>query len=489
MNASSPRLSREAALTQTDALLAASPDAVDAHFRRACLLVQLGRVEEAKDAYLEVLSRAPTHFDALNDLANLLAASGAWPAACSLYRQAVKHYPANSRGHVNLGNLLLAMDQAHLAWGHYAAALSLAPDLADAHRGMAALLAQSGDETGAARHREQAFRQQPVLTLPYCGDGSPVELLVLASASGGVIPMRHHFDPRVFQVSLLFVEFQEHVGVLPAHSVIVNTIGDADLCGPALEAALQVVSRTDAPVVNHPAKVLWTGRAANVRSLGTIPHVITPQMAPLPRACLAGHNGPDLLAEHGFGFPVLLRAPGYHTGHFFLRVENEQDLAAAAASLPGDEALAIQFLDARSRDGKIRKYRVMMIGGVLYPLHVAIAHDWKIHYFTAEMADHPEHRAEDAAFLEDMAAVLGPRAVQGLEEISRTLGLDYGGMDFSLSEDGEILLFEANATMVVRPPDGDPRWDYRRPAVQRILDSLHRLLMQCSTDVRSCPAA
>ena len=65
----------------------------------------------------------------------------------------------------------------------------------------------------------------------------------------------------------------------------------------------------------------------------------------------------------------------------------------------------------------MRKYRAMMIGGALYPLHVAISSQWKIHYFTAEMAERADHRAEDAEFLENMAGVLGPRALGALEQI------------------------------------------------------------------------
>jgi hypothetical protein len=72
------------------------------------------------------------------------------------------------------------------------------------------------------------------------------------------------------------------------------------------------------------------------------------------------------------------------------------------SELPGDELLVIQYLDARGADGKSRKYRVMMIDGQIYPLHVAICGDWNIHYFSADMTDFPEHRAEDAAFLRDM---------------------------------------------------------------------------------------
>jgi glutathione synthase/RimK-type ligase-like ATP-grasp enzyme len=75
-----------------------------------------------------------------------------------------------------------------------------------------------------------------------------------------------------------------------------------------------------------------------------------------------------------------------------------------------------------------------------------------------------------------MLGVLGPKAVAALEGIQAALGLDYGGVDFGLNEQGEILLFEANATMIVLQPDEDARWDYRRPAVERIHAAVHRML-------------
>jgi glutathione synthase/RimK-type ligase-like ATP-grasp enzyme len=93
------------------------------------------------------------------------------------------------------------------------------------------------------------------------------------------------------------------------------------------------------------------------------------------------------------------------------------------------------------------------------------------------MAENPEHRAEDAEFLENMPGVLGPRGMAALAEIQRRLGLDYAGIDFGLSATGEILLFEANATMVVNPPEPGDKWAYRRPAIERIHAAVRRMLM------------
>ena len=76
-----------------------------------------------------------------------------------------------------------------------------------------------------------------------------------------------------------------------------------------------------------------------------------------------------------------------------------------------------------------------------------------------------------------MPSVLGAKAMAALQGLAAVLGLDYGGIDFGLNEAGQILLFEANATMVVEQPDGDPRWDYRRAAVEHIHVAMRNLLL------------
>ncbi len=140
----------------------------------------------------------------------------------------------------------------------------------------------------------------------------------------------------------------------------------------------------------------------------------------------------------------------------------------------------IEYLDARGKDGNARKYRVMMIAGRIYPLHLAISRNWKVHYFTSDMADQPDHRAEEAAFLGNMAAALGDKAITALEGIRDALGLDYAGIDFGLSPDGELLLFEANATMVISSPSPDERWAYRRVAIDTVLDAVVEMILQKS---------
>jgi glutathione synthase/RimK-type ligase-like ATP-grasp enzyme len=201
----------------------------------------------------------------------------------------------------------------------------------------------------------------------------------------------------------------------------------------------------------------------------------------MARAELLAADAAQRLAERGFVFPLLLRTPGFHGGQNFVLVETAEGLSDAVGSLPGEELLVLEYLDARKADGKSRKYRVMLIGGRLYPLHAAISQDWKVHYFSADMTDSAEHRAEDEAFITDMRGVLGEQAVAALEQVQQILGLDYGGIDFGMNDRGELLIFEANSTMNIAVPDADPRWDYRRPVVRGIFEAMLQMLIARAT--------
>ncbi len=472
------RLARESALHELEARMAADPTAVSVRFDRACLLTELGRTLDARKAYLDVLTREPSHRLALNNLGTLLHATGYRTAARTAYAEAAARHPDDAMSHVNLANVLYESGELPAARGHYETALRVEPNHAEAHQGMAYVLAELGDEQGAARHRRQGFQDRHLIALPYRGEGAPISLLQLVSCVGGNIPTRNFLDDRVFQTHVVVAEFYDPQVPLPSHHLVFNAIGDADLAGPALAAAKSLMALTTAPVINAPSAVLATGRADNAQRLSRLPNVVTPATITLPRELLDPAEVAGTLARHGFQFPLLVRTPGFHTGRHFVRIESPDDLTGAIEQLPGRELTVIQYLDARGADGKARKYRVMMIDGQLYPLHVAISSNWKIHYFTAEMADHAQHRAEDAEFLENMPAVLGPRAMEALARIQATLGLDYAGIDFGLAATGEILLFEANATMVVNPPEPDERWAYRRPAVERIFRAVRRMLLE-----------
>ena len=344
------------------------------------------------------------------------------------------------------------------------------------------MLSDLGDRAGARHHFQKGFGGHAISTLPYRGTQPPVRLLQLVSSGGGNIPTAAFLDDRIFLTSIVVADYLDPMTPLPPHQLVFNAIGDADLCEPALRAAIDLIARTDAPVINDPSAVMKTGRIGNARRLRNLPGVVTPRTVAMNRCHTRRPDGAAALAKQQFGFPLLLRSPGYHTGRNFVLVETAAGLPQAAASLPGDDLLAIEYLDARGKDGNARKYRVMMIAGQIYPLHLAISRQWKVHYFTSDMADQPDHRLEESAFLRDMRTTLGDKAMGALEGIQEALGLDYAGIDFGIGPAGDLLLFEANATMVIAPPDNSERWAYRRAAIDKVLDAVVAMIKERATE-------
>ncbi|WP_349963064.1 tetratricopeptide repeat protein [Rhizobium sp. ZPR3] len=439
-------------------------------FQQASLLADGGRYDEAKRIYLAILAIDAGHFGALNDLGNLLERTNFCSAARLAYAEAVRCHPDNVIGRINFANSLITNGAFAEAGAELEVALLLAPDHPDVHRSLANLLQNLGDWDAAETHRQKSYRPIELTFQPYQGEGTPCRVLVLVSAIGGNIPTRVLLSDQLFDVTVLVVEGYDVARPLPAHDVVFNAIGDSDICLTALDAADRVLALTSAPIANPPYRIRPTDRISNANRLKSLPYIRTPRMSLIKRSQAAEQ-------ARLFGFPLLLRSPGYHTGRYFRKVDEATDLDTALTELPGEQLVAIEYLDARDTAGLARKYRVMMIGGELFPLHLAISRNWMVHYFTADMVDNQHYRDEEAAFLSDMPSAIGQRAMEALKSIQMSLGLDYGGVDFAVDANGDLLFFEANATMVIVPPPGASMWDYRRAATFRALEAASVMIL------------
>ena len=466
------------ALDALDRRLLYDPASTGLLFQRACLLEATGQADQASQAYRDLLDRDPDHLGALNNLANQLVAAGRRIDARPFLVRAVAAHPRDTASRANLGNVLMQHGEPAAAAQHFQAALQIDPNFRPAHAGLSFALLELGDAATATLHRHKAFADRSVVITAYRGNRPPIVVLEIVSTIGGNVRTDPFLSDRVFQRILVAAEFYTPGTPLPPHHLVFNAVGEADTAGPALTGAQAVVAATTQPVVNHPAAVLATGRSEIARRLAAIPGVRTAHTVDVSRHQLQAPDAAQWLAANGFHLPLLIRTPGFHGGEHFARVDALDQLPATLQTLPGDDLIVIQYLDARGPDGNSRKYRVMMVDGQLYPLHVAISPNWKIHYYSADMADRPDHRAEDAAFLEDMERVLGPQVITALQNIQTTLGLDYGGIDFGLNQQGEVLIFEANATMAIVKPDPDPRWDYRRKPTEAIYIAVWKMLEQ-----------
>jgi hypothetical protein len=85
-------------------------------------------------------------------------------------------------------------------------------------------------------------------------------------------------------------------------------------------------------------------------------------------------------------------------------------------------------------------------------------------------------KREEAAFLADYRSAFPARLGDAVREVARRLDLDYGGMDCALTSDGRVLVFEANATMLIHLNESRDEFPYKHRYVPRIFEAVSRMV-------------
>ncbi|HXZ02163.1 MAG TPA: hypothetical protein VEI03_19370 [Stellaceae bacterium] len=352
----------------------------------------------------------------------------------------------------------------------YGLALRLDPALVAAHRNLAAILEAEGSLAEARAHRDEAYRRQSVFV-----EQAPAErqrVLLLAASGYGNVPIETFFPAATVTRVTWFVDYAKpgEGDRLPPFDLVFNAAGDPDMMGPLLPDVAGFLARLGKPLLNPPAAVARTRRHLLPDLLSDIADVAVPPVLRLPRDALGD-------PRHGarVGFPLILRPAGAHGGQGVSLIETAERLADAALG-EAETFYLTAYRDYRSPDRYFRKYRVIFIDREPYPYHLAISQHWLVHYFSADMLHPSWKRAEEARFLEAPARALGGKAMAALAEIGRRLDLDFCGIDFALDGAGNVLVFEANATMLVHLKDAPDTFAYKHRHVPKIFAAFEAML-------------
>ncbi len=367
----------------------------------------------------------------------------------------------------------------------YRHTLAVNPALASAHQNLAALYATLGRATEARAHREHAYRLQRVFVEPALdGDGDTRRLLIVGVGGGtGNVPLDALLPFRTTTRIKYAIDYAADAedALLPPHDLAFNAIGDPDIAAPLAARLARFASRSAVPVLNPPGAIAHTHRDRIAARLAALPDVRVPPCVRIadPRTPLDALL--RRLAREGVAFPLLLRPAGAHGGDGVTRHVAPDTLAAALARLDGP-AYATAYRDTRNADGYFRKYRAIFVDRVPYPYHLAISSHWLVHYFSADMTSARWKLDEERRFLDEPRAALGDTALRALAAIGRRLDLDYGGVDFALTDDGRVVVFEANATMLVHREAADGPLAHKNPHIERIAHAFVRMLdARCGT--------
>ena len=456
--------------------LAADPGNLHAAFHLGQALEASARLDEATLMYRRTLDALPNEPELHFALAHALQRLGEREPAAAHYQRAIAlradYVPALS----NLATLFTAADQVDEAAALYRQALAIDPTLVVANMNMVGILEGEGRLAEAQALRERVPRPQPPIVEQAVGGELGTEhrrVLVLASSKGNV-PVEDLLPLATTTRITWHVEYASHAqeDALPAYDVAFNGIGNADVL-PASHAVVEGLHRR-CPVLNPPDAVAQTRRDRLPELLACIPGVVVPPVIRLSRDEMAAPHLAARLAKAGLPCPVLVRPIVGHGGQGLVLVQTAEELAA----LPGDADAyyVIAFADYQSIDGFWRKYRTIFVDRTPFAYHLAISPHWLVHYATSDMLAAPWKREEERCFLDDPAAALGARAMTALQEIGRRMDLDFAGIDFSLLPDGRLLVFEANATMLVHLRDPAAEFGYKHRAVPKIFAAFNAML-------------
>jgi tetratricopeptide (TPR) repeat protein len=427
------------------------PDASIAHNNLGNVLCDLGQPAKAETSYRRALALNPRYLEALINLGSVLIDLGRWDEAKSTYRMAIQVHPHSGIPYNALGRLLsrLTMDDQE-AEACLRQAIALNAYDANTYIELGNVLMRKRRTDDALAMFRHAQELQPLITWPANQGKAEFSAVFLDTPMGGSTPVKYlagrscydrHFHSVLPDTPANFDLLRDKA------DVVFNMICNADDGADSLARALDLVEHIGRPTINHPRLIMETTRENVARRLAGIPCCVVPRTIKVAGLALSDAISGQSFSE--FRPPFLARVAGTHGGDDFEKFDNWSEVADFVSKTLDADYYLIEYINYQSVDGFFRKYRVIFIDGELFPYHLAIHDEWKVHHFRTDMENHEWMRKEEEQFLKCMASVFNIDHRNALRAIAKATGLDYGGIDFGLDRDERIVVFEANAAMLV----------------------------------------
>jgi tetratricopeptide (TPR) repeat protein len=436
--------------------------------------LKTGRAQDAIPLYLQALKLDSAHWEARINLVEALMATRQYPAARALLQQLREERPQVGQTLFQLGKVCFALNEMESAIRHFEQAIALNPDDVDSRYWIGGVKQKIGDLDAARAAYVAAEKIRPLVRRQAIKTPADFRLLALYAPYSGNTPIQYLFKDAPYDIDTLafFGPGEPDISSLGEIDVVINLMSEADQAEAMLSAAAGLAEKLGKPVINAPGRILRTTRDATVDVLPGIPACRVPRILRLDAG--TDVSAAALAALLPFGFPVLARPAGTHGGDDFEKIESLDELARFLAQRPSADQYVIEYVDYASGDGYFRKYRFIFVGEEILPYHLAIGSDWKVHHISTDMANQPWMQQEEAAFLANPAAVVSAANYQALSMVRARFALDYFGIDCGLDRDGNLIVFEVNASMLVH--DDNAEFPYKAPFVRAIKTSFGAML-------------
>lgn len=466
-------VSRQQTLSDTDLLHDVHTKALAAHGE--------GRSEEALLAFGSLIKAAPRTAIFRNNRAAILADLGRDVEALPDFERAVELDPAQVDAQIGLGALLWRAGEIAKSLACYRIAARQDPARIEAHLAIWALAQITGNRDIALAHQTAALALRRVFTEEAATQPAKRRLLVIKAPGDwqANMPTEYVLDRATNTVHTWYVDAAELAQgrtTVPDHDLIFNAVAESDDAVPILDGIAAFARQSAVPLVNDPARITRAARHRFPALLSGIPRCIAPVPLRLSAAELRADGLARKLADGGIRLPILLRPVTSQAGRDLVRLNALDEIAPYLATVAEDAFYLTQFYDYAAADGFFRKYRVIFVDGEPFPYHLAITKNWMVHYYNAGMRENAWRREEEARFLGDLGAVFDSGLQDALRLLAQAIGLDYFGIDCTVTPSNELLVFEVETGMIVHNLDPTDIYPYKPVAFTRISEALERLL-------------
>jgi len=276
-------------------------------------------------------------------------------------------------------------------------------------------------------------------------------------------------------------------------AVLSNLVNSETMNSPGrLDAVRALVEQIGRPVINHPDAVFQTTRQKNALLLQGVPNLKVPQIVryrpvdtPIERIVA------DIDAS--FEYPVIVRKVDGHMSadvnveggkEIAVLIPTKSDLRDHLQRSGWPELYVIEFVDLRKKEGWYRKIRAVIVGDEINVQSEGTFNHWMTSGWRSKKPgmefyrENPEAFRHICDFLRYPERELCAACFETLAHICDWIPLDVFGVDFDVDETGQLVLFEATASMIFPHPTARaPRdlWTPEEP-FERVHATLHDLL-------------
>jgi hypothetical protein len=381
--------------------------------------------------------------------------------------------PATSLGLACLGRLVFEGDQLASVWNDLIARLTADPVDAGAMLDLSTLLQMRGDREGGLKLQASALALSRCYRTTHGSGGS---LRILAFMAAGDLmtntPLDFMLEGSDVELTTWYVDgAAPSADQLPEHDIAFLAISQADDGSAALAGLGDALETWPRPVVNgRPDLIAALTRNGVADSFAGHPSIVCPVTRQVDRATLeavAAAARPLGAVHPDLAWPVIVRPIGSHAGKGLEKIDGPEALAEYLTGHVAQDFFIAAFFDYAGADGLFRKLRVVFVNGRPFVAHMAVSERWMVHYLNADMGK-ANNRREEARVMANFDQGFAVRHRAAFEALTETFGLDYFGIDCAETQDGRLVVFEADVAMIVHAMDSAELYPYKKPAMAKL---------------------